>query len=233
MTTSLQYTVYGHDGCNQYASMLRFNGQRKEPATGHYQLGTGYRVFNPVLMRFHSPDSLSPMGAGGINCYAYCGGDPVNNIDPSGHVFKSTSSRQARQVQAPKPFNTPISATQLEFNEHMSSKLREHGKLVQSQRRAAEFEYSGRFTATGMGREIERMSQADNWSQEEHNILEVYNLNLRRNFDKLDSTDSRVLTITTPLMKKISANLPPEAEKETKVHWKLNEDGKHVRVTTG
>lgn len=74
-------------GGEQCASLLRFSGQRKESATGHYLLGNGYRAFNPVLMRFHSPDSLSPMGAGGINCYAYCGGDPVNNTDPSGHML--------------------------------------------------------------------------------------------------------------------------------------------------
>ncbi len=86
MSTSLQYTLYGHDGCDQYASVLRFNGQRTESATGYYLLGNGYRAFNPVLMRFHSPDSLSPMGAGGLNCYAYCGGDPVNYSDPSGHI---------------------------------------------------------------------------------------------------------------------------------------------------
>lgn len=85
MSTSLQYTAYGHDGCNQYASVLRFSGQRKESATGHYLLGNGYRAFNSVLMRFLSPDSWSPMGAGGLNCYAYCAGDPVNNTDPSGH----------------------------------------------------------------------------------------------------------------------------------------------------
>jgi len=230
---ALRYTVYGRDGGEQCASLLRFSGQRIESATGHYLLGNGYRAFNPVLMRFHSPDSLSPMGAGGINCYAYCGGDPVNNIDPSGHAFKSIFSRRARPVQAPKPFNTPISATQREFNEHMSSKLREHGKLVQSQRRADDFEYSGRFTANGMGREMERISQADNWSQQEHNLVEVFNLNLHKNFHALDSIDREVLKTTTALMHRISANLPAEAQKATKVHWKLGEDGKHLRVKTG
>ncbi|WP_439958608.1 RHS repeat-associated core domain-containing protein [Pseudomonas putida] len=233
MSTSLQYTIYGHDGCDQYASVLRFNGQRKEYATGHYLLGNGYRAFNPVLMRFHSPDSLSPMGAGGLNCYAYCAGDPINNVDPTGHMLKSILNRPARRAQAPKPFNVPVSAAQRDVNQLMSSRLQEHGKLVQEQRRVNDFEHSGRFTANGMGREIERISQADNWSQQEHNRVEVYNLNLHRNYSALDSTDVNVLNTTTALMNKIAANLPAEAQKATKVHWKLGEDGKHLRVKTG
>jgi len=96
-----------------------------------------------------------------------------------------------------------------------------------------DFEHSGRFTANGMGLEIERISQADNWSQYEHNMVEVYNLNLHRNYSAVDSTDVRVLYTTTALMNKIAANLPAEAQNATKVRWKLNEDGKHVRVTTG
>ncbi|MNE90766.1 hypothetical protein D3C80_1883110 [compost metagenome] len=84
-----------------------------------------------------------------------------------------------------------------------------------------------------MGLEIERISQADNWSQYEHNMVEVYNLNLHRNYSAVDSTDVRVLYTTTALMNKIAANLPAEAQNATKVRWKLNEDGKHVRVTTG
>jgi len=63
-----------------------FNGVRADPVSGTYHLGNGYRAYNPVLMRFNCPDSLSPFGAGGINPYAYCAGDPVNHTDPSGHI---------------------------------------------------------------------------------------------------------------------------------------------------
>ncbi|MFF1916268.1 RHS repeat-associated core domain-containing protein [Streptomyces sp. NPDC058239] len=66
-------------------SLLGFNGERPDPVTGHYLLGNGYRAFNPVLMRFPSPDSWSPFGEGGLNSYAYCLGDPVNRVDPTGH----------------------------------------------------------------------------------------------------------------------------------------------------
>jgi len=63
-----------------------FNGERADPISGSYHLGNGYRAYNPTLMRFTCPDSLSPFGAGGINPYAYCLGDPVNRIDPTGHI---------------------------------------------------------------------------------------------------------------------------------------------------
>lgn len=78
------YTPYGFHGGPQAAGPhLGFNGQLREP-TGWYHLGNGHRVYNPVLMRFHSPDQLSPFGAGGINPYAYCSGSPVDRVDPSG-----------------------------------------------------------------------------------------------------------------------------------------------------
>ncbi|QIU88443.1 RHS repeat-associated core domain-containing protein [Yokenella regensburgei] len=63
-----------------------FNGERPDPVSGSYHLGNGYRAYNPLLMRFNCPDNLSPFGAGGINPYAYCAGDPVNHTDPTGHL---------------------------------------------------------------------------------------------------------------------------------------------------
>ncbi|MGE8069649.1 RHS repeat-associated core domain-containing protein [Pseudomonas sp. NPDC089569] len=71
----LAYSPYGHRPAeNGLLSLLGFNGERPDPVTGWYLLGNGYRAFNPVLMRFNSPDSWSPFGEGGVNGYAYCGG---------------------------------------------------------------------------------------------------------------------------------------------------------------
>lgn len=84
--TQVAYSPYGHrDGAALLHGLPGFNGEQPDPLTGHYLLGNGYRAFNPVLMRFNSPDSLSPFSKGGLNAYAYCAGDPVNRFDPTGH----------------------------------------------------------------------------------------------------------------------------------------------------
>jgi RHS repeat-associated protein len=80
----LAYTPYGHHVPK--SCLLGFNGERPDPVTGHYVLGNGYRAFNPVLMRFNSPDGWSPFGRGGLNAYGYCVGDPVNQGDQTGHA---------------------------------------------------------------------------------------------------------------------------------------------------
>lgn len=81
------FTPFGHHHIAQGMSGLPgFNGERPDPLTGHYHLGKGHRAYNPHLMRFNSPDQLSPFGAGGLNAYAYCVGDPLNRSDPSGRA---------------------------------------------------------------------------------------------------------------------------------------------------
>lgn len=105
------YSPYGHSWFESgLLSLLGFNGERRDPVTGHYLLGNGYRAFNPVLMRFNSPDSWSPFGKGGLNAYAYCLGDPVNQTDPTGHgVFPKNITglipNQPR-YRGTKPLNT-------------------------------------------------------------------------------------------------------------------------------
>ncbi|KAM0247112.1 hypothetical protein ACHAQJ_009967 [Trichoderma viride] len=78
-----QYTPYGF---STGESTISFNGQYRDPITGWYHLGNGYRVYNPVLMRFHTPESQSPFTTGEINPYAFCQGDPINRTDPTGHM---------------------------------------------------------------------------------------------------------------------------------------------------
>ena len=81
------YTPYGElSSDNRLESLLAFNGEVRDPASGWYLLGRGYRAYNPGLMRFHSPDSMSPFGAGGINAYMYCAGNPIAFSDPTGHA---------------------------------------------------------------------------------------------------------------------------------------------------
>ncbi|GAB7529469.1 RHS repeat-associated core domain-containing protein [Pseudomonas sp. 3A(2025)] len=84
--TSNRYTAYGHRDAAPANGGVDFNGELSEPDTGWQLLGNGYRAYNPVLMRFHSPDSLSPFDEGGVNGYMYCMGDPVNQVDPEGHM---------------------------------------------------------------------------------------------------------------------------------------------------
>lgn len=66
-------------------------------ADGLFLLGNGYRAYRPSLLRFTRPDAFSPFKAGGVNCYAYCAGDPVNRYDPGG-MFPLWLSKMAEHV---------------------------------------------------------------------------------------------------------------------------------------
>jgi RHS repeat-associated protein len=104
---STAYSPYGHSAGRHGCSSLGFNGERRDPTTGHYLLGLGYRAYNPALMRFNSPDTLGPFRKGGVNSYAYCTGDPVNFIDPSGHSLTSIKVAIKQFFSKPKMRNVP------------------------------------------------------------------------------------------------------------------------------
>jgi len=78
------YTAHGSEAANDANSLYGYAGERREELTGWY-IPSGYRPYDPMVMGFLAPDSDSPFGQGGLNPYAYCGDDPVNRIDPSGH----------------------------------------------------------------------------------------------------------------------------------------------------
>ena len=82
-----RYSPYGEDEPTASTTVLGYAGQYRDPVVPGYQLGGGYRAYEPALMRFNASDSKSPFGKGGINTYAYCAGDPVNRRDIDGHSF--------------------------------------------------------------------------------------------------------------------------------------------------
>lgn len=96
----LSYTAYGHGHTDL---ILGYTGQRYDRLTNCYHLGNGYRAFSPQIMRFLSPDSLSPFRNLTLNAYAYCMGDPINRHDPSGHTWKAI---KASITQAGKAVRT-------------------------------------------------------------------------------------------------------------------------------
>ncbi|WP_080690675.1 RHS repeat-associated core domain-containing protein [Pseudomonas fluorescens] len=108
---AIAYSPYGHRRAESgFTSLLGFNGERPDTITGHYLLGNGYRAFNPVFMRFNSPDSLSPFGDGGLNSYAYCSGDPVNFSDPTGNIpwHQWTTRQVTKMSKATREVGQPL-----------------------------------------------------------------------------------------------------------------------------
>jgi len=79
-----RYSAHGAEAANDDNSPFGYAGERRDTFTGWY-IPNGYRPYDPIIMGFLSPDSDSPFGQGGLNSYAYCAGDPVNRIDPTGH----------------------------------------------------------------------------------------------------------------------------------------------------
>ncbi|EKG41893.1 YD repeat-containing protein-containing protein [Pseudomonas syringae pv. avellanae str. ISPaVe013] len=102
------YSAYGErHSDDSLLSVTAFNGEVCEKDTGWYLLGNGYRAYNPGMMRFHSPDSLSPFGAGGLNPYTYCLGNPIAWRDPTGHDASSQSGRLRRPDEDAIPAEKP------------------------------------------------------------------------------------------------------------------------------
>ena len=67
------------------ANPFRYRGYYYDTSIGLYYLNSRY--YDPETGRFLNEDLVScldPETIGGINLYAYCLNDPVNNIDPGG-----------------------------------------------------------------------------------------------------------------------------------------------------
>ena len=67
---------------------FRYKGYYYDVETQLYWVSSRY--YSPEFCRWLTPDSidyLEPTSINGLNLYAYCGNDPINNIDPSGHAW--------------------------------------------------------------------------------------------------------------------------------------------------
>ena len=66
---------------------IRYRGYYLDIENNFYYLNSRY--YSPELRRFISPDDtayLDPETPNGLHLYCYCGNDPVNYADPSGHL---------------------------------------------------------------------------------------------------------------------------------------------------
>lgn len=114
------YDPYGFFSSAQDQALLGFNGQIRLEMTALYPLGNGYRNYSPVLRRFQSTDSWSPFGRGGLNSYVYCGCDPVNHQDPSGHMPNGQRGRQMARQGSRRRFNSIESSSSSSSSERSS-----------------------------------------------------------------------------------------------------------------
>ncbi|WP_082888352.1 RHS repeat-associated core domain-containing protein [Pseudomonas sp. p21] len=156
------YTPYGFSPIRDLAPIVQFNGEWHDPRTGSYPLGQGHRSFSSKKGRFISPDQLSPFGKGGLNAYAYCAGDPVNHIDPSG------------RVNLRKLFGfTPKTGLTKGLREEKLSFLKKHIKSEHETKKANK--------SFGVGRMFGRVSDATL-----REIVPMYN---KKGFERLDVQD--------------------------------------------
>ena len=68
------------------SNQFRYKGYYCDYETGLFMVG--HRYYNPEWVRWIQPDDieyLDPTNINGLKLYAYCGNNPVNKYDPSGH----------------------------------------------------------------------------------------------------------------------------------------------------
>ena len=81
-------TVTKNVGGTAEINPYRYRGYYYDEETGLYYLQTRY--YDPRTGRFLNADSVEcadPETLNGLNLYAYCGNNPVMNVDPTGRAF--------------------------------------------------------------------------------------------------------------------------------------------------
>ena len=94
---SYSYDAWGKtemkSGGNDFASYnpFRYRGYVYDGETGYYLCGTRYYV--PEWRRWLTPDSFEYLNTdcpNGLNPFCYCNNDPINYVDPTGHIAISS-----------------------------------------------------------------------------------------------------------------------------------------------
>ena len=93
------YLPFGHDRDHTGADVTdyKFTDQEKDTETGLYNYDA--RMYDPVVGRFISPDSIvqdwyDPQS---LNRYAYCLNNPLKYVDPTGHASWPTASNKIKK----------------------------------------------------------------------------------------------------------------------------------------
>ncbi|MCX4298476.1 MAG: hypothetical protein OSJ73_15820 [Lachnospiraceae bacterium] len=90
-----EYDAWGNPTtCNEKVpNRFKFNGQQYDPITQQYYLRARY--YNPVIGRFTQEDTYR---GDGLNLYAYCAGNPVYYVDPSGHELCANGANKIKKL---------------------------------------------------------------------------------------------------------------------------------------
>ena len=80
--TAFAYYLYGEPTIEPEGQRYLFGGKEREHAGGRNSYDFGARSLTPYA-RWSTPDPLADKFYP-ISPYSYCGGDPINNIDPDG-----------------------------------------------------------------------------------------------------------------------------------------------------
>lgn len=110
------YGTYTTTASNSSAAGLnpaRFAGGIYDRTTG--ELHYGHRWYDPATGRFTQQDSITHLGdLKQESRYAYAGGDPINNLDPTGRVAPRTYSARSLELLLlspgwrPDPYSRPL-----------------------------------------------------------------------------------------------------------------------------
>ena len=102
-------------GTTAYGNRFMFTGREWIAALGAYDYRN--RMYSPQLGRFLQPDPTG-FAAGDMNLFRYCGGDPVNRVDPFGlasaHKPQSSPPVPTRPVNGIGNSNDPNSPRSLD-----------------------------------------------------------------------------------------------------------------------